>query len=272
MRDTSTHPPPKLRQRNRESGAKPPERRRRYSQGVAGLEQFRGRGHRWRPPRLRTPGAPAAAARRGAWMSELRAARQGRGSAGAPDLRCSALGARPPEPQPQREPGSGQKARSAAVAAAAKEAPAPQAARASLAAAAADTCWPGPRPIRGARGGGACGGGAGAPAGRPAGEAVRARACAGAEGCPPGRFLGSSPGARAARAGRGGAHREEAGLGLRAPGAGIRAHSWALPSGAVQCWGQGLGAPQARPQVTPIFEVRFFLSPAPEPGHSLTAE
>lgn len=189
VRDPSTHPPPKLRQRNRESGAKLPERRGPYSQGVAGLEQFRGRGHRWRPPHFRTPGVPAAAERRRAWMSELRAARQGRGSVGAPDLSCSALGARPPEPQPQREPGSGQKAGSAAVAAAAREAPAPQAAGASLAAAAADTCWPGPRPIRGARGGDACGGGAGTPAGRPAGEAARARACAGAEGCPPGQFL-----------------------------------------------------------------------------------
>lgn len=189
VRDPSTHPPPKLRQRNRESGAKLPERSGPYSQGVAGLEQFRGRGHRWRPPHFRTPGVPAAAARRGAWMSELRAARQGRGSVCAPDLSCSALGVRPPEPQPpQREPGSGQKAGSAAVAAAAREAPAPQAAGASPAAAAADTCWPGPRPIRGARGGGACGGGAGTPAGRPAGEAVRARACAGAEGCQPGRF------------------------------------------------------------------------------------
>jgi len=47
---------------------------------------------------------------RGAWMSELRAARQGRGSVGAPDLRCRAAGARPSEPQPQREPGSRQEA------------------------------------------------------------------------------------------------------------------------------------------------------------------
>lgn len=61
-----------------------------------------------RPPRLRTPGAPAAARRvdEGAVSGEAGA----RGSLGAPDLSCSAAGARPPEPQPQREPGSGQEA------------------------------------------------------------------------------------------------------------------------------------------------------------------
>lgn len=136
------------------------------------------------------------------------------------------------------------------VAAAAREAPAPQAAGASLAAAAADTCWPGRPPIRGAQGWGACGGGAGAPVGLPVGEAVRARACAGAGGA---RRAGSSEAPRRAggtrREGRGasgggGAHREEAGLGLRAPGAGTRAPFWALPSGAVQCRGRGPGAPR----------------------------
>lgn len=53
-----------------ESAAKLPEGRGRYSHGLAGLEQVRDRGHRWRqgssmaaalrPPRLGKPGAPAA--------------------------------------------------------------------------------------------------------------------------------------------------------------------------------------------------------------------
>lgn len=69
-RDTSIHPPPKLRQRTGESGAKLPEGWGRYSHGLAGLEQVRDRGHRWRqgssmaaalrPPSLGKPGAPAA--------------------------------------------------------------------------------------------------------------------------------------------------------------------------------------------------------------------
>lgn len=38
MRNTSIHPPPKLRQHKEQNGAKLPERRGRYSLGVAGLE------------------------------------------------------------------------------------------------------------------------------------------------------------------------------------------------------------------------------------------
>ena len=79
VRGTSTHPPPKLRQRKGDSGAKPPEGRRRYSRGVARLEQVPGQGHRWRPRSgHRASGRPGHLPQRGAWMRELRAARQGR--------------------------------------------------------------------------------------------------------------------------------------------------------------------------------------------------
>lgn len=75
-----THPPPKLRQRKLESGAKPLEGRGRYSLGVAGLEQVRGRGHRWRP----RSGHRASGRlghlpqQRGAWMREQRGRGAGR--------------------------------------------------------------------------------------------------------------------------------------------------------------------------------------------------
>lgn len=142
------------------------------------------------------------------------------------------------------------------VAAAAREAPAPQAAGASLAAAAADTCWPGRPPIRGAQGWGACGGGAGAPVGLPVGEAVRARACAGAGGA---RRAGSSEAPRRAggtrREGRGASGGGGAGA-ARARGGDPRPFLGSSQRrSAVQ--GPRPGSPQARPQVTPIFEVRF---------------
>lgn len=61
--------------------------------------------------------------------------------------------------------------------------------------------------------------GRGARAGRLAGAAATPARLRRDTGRLPRGFLASSPGARVARAGRGGAHGKEAGLGLRAPGA-----------------------------------------------------
>lgn len=151
-------------------------------------------------------------------------------------------GARPPEPQPQREPRRRQEA----------GAPRRQRLRGRRPRRRhpgpawpqpPPTRWPGGPPIRGARGPGACGGGAGARAGCQAGGTERDRACAGA-GVPARGFLRSYPGSRGPHSRGGRAPREEAGLGLRAPGAGSRALSWALLSPAVRCRGRGPAAPR----------------------------
>lgn len=192
-----------------------------------------------RPPRLRTPGAPAAAAGR----VDEGAARQGRGSVGAPDLSCSATGARPPEPQPQREPGNGQEAGARWWQRLRGRRPRRRQ---------RGPAWPQPPPTPAGpadRQSEVPRAGARAEAGRGrqwGSRSVRRCALAPApgQGVPAGPVPRKLPGARAARAGRGGAHREEAGLGLRAPGAGTRAPFWALPSGAVQCRGRGPGAPR----------------------------
>lgn len=93
MGDTSTHLPPKLLQRNGDSGAKPPEGRGQYSHGVARLEQVRDLGHRWRPGSgHRASGRPGHLPQRGAWIRRRRAARQERGSFRAPDLSLNAAG------------------------------------------------------------------------------------------------------------------------------------------------------------------------------------
>ncbi|XP_046495609.1 NK1 transcription factor-related protein 1-like [Equus quagga] len=267
VRDSSTHPPPKLRQRKGESGAKPPEGRGRYSHWVVSLEQ------------VRDDGQAQATAFWDAWGTcrsaalELEGceagARVGR-SARAELQRRGASTARTAAAAGTRERAGGG---SAAAAAAAREAPAPQAAR-GLATAAADTCWPGRPPIRGARGWGACGGGAGARAGRPAGGAALDRACAGPGGACPAGSSGAPPARqRQARAGAGriGRRRDWA---ARARG-GDPLPLLGAPSRRSAVPGPRAGSPQARLQVVTSFEVRLFLSPAPEPrgpGLSLTAE
>lgn len=202
------------------------------------MEQVGDWGHRWRQGSGHLfSGRLGNLPQRAAWIMRLRAARQGSGAVGAPDLSCSAAGIWPPEPQPQREPGAGAGGGSAAAVTAAKEAPAPLAAWASLAAAPADTCLPRPRPIRGAWGGGACGGGAGARAGSPAGGG---RALAPAPG--PRVPAPRAPQALLRRAGgtrkRGGAQRE-AGLGTLPV-----VPCSAFLCGAVRCWGTDSAIPR----------------------------
>ena len=218
-----------------------------------------GRGHRWRPlSGHRASGSLGHLPQSAAWIRKLRAARQGHGAVGAPDLSCSAAGARPPEPQPQREPRAGAGGGSATAAAAAREAPAPQAARASVDAAPADTCRPGRRPIRGARSGGECR--------APGGRGTRAHARAGAGGAFLAGFSGPPP--RAQAAGAGGAGRGAAGGGAGAERARDRDPRPALGSTLRR---SAVSRPRPRgsqmsPQVITSFEVRVFLPCTCAPG------
>lgn len=74
-------------------------------------------------------------------------------------------------------------------------------------------------------------------------EGLRAIAPELGQGYLPAGFSGA-PRARGPHARGGRAPREEAGLGLRAPGAGSCALSWALLSPAVRCRDRGPGAPR----------------------------
>lgn len=213
-----------------------------------------------RPPRLGTPGAPAAA--RGAWIRRRRAARQGRGSFGAPDLSRNAAGLGHPNRSCSRSPGAGRRrergggsGREGGARAAGIQGQPGRSRRRHAGPADRQSEAPG-APARAEAGRGRE---------RAAGpEGLRATAPALGQGVPARGRLRSSPGARAARAGRAGRLGRRRGWGCARPGRGP-----APPPGrlfAAQCGaGPQPGSPQARPRVVLSFEVRLLLSLAPEP-------